>query len=70
MTNEEFLKKIGLQIAERRKKKNLTQQELAELVGLKRTAITRIELGNTNFGLLTLKAISEALGTPVAKLIT
>lgn len=69
MTNEIFLKEVGVRIAERRKKKNLTQEELAELVGLKRTAITRIELGNTNFGLLTLKGISEALGTTTAKLL-
>ena len=40
--------KIGKFIAECRKKKNMTQQELADLVNVRRETIVRLENGNYN----------------------
>ena len=46
----------------RRKELNLTQEELAEKVGKKRTYIARIEKGETDMQLSSFISISQALG--------
>jgi DNA-binding XRE family transcriptional regulator len=51
--------KIGLLLREAREKKNLTQQELAELVDKKRTYISRVENNGSNLTLKTLFDIVE-----------
>lgn len=62
--HEEELRKlrIGLQIAEARKKRHMTQKELAERIGTSQGAITRIESGTyTGHSLHTLGKIASAL---------
>lgn len=49
-------------IRSRRKALNLTQKELAEKVGKKRTYIARIEKGETDMQLPNFISISQALG--------
>lgn len=49
-------------IRSRRKALNLTQKELAEKVGKKRTYIARIEKGETDMQLPNFINISQALG--------
>ncbi len=49
-------------LKEKRKALKLTQMQLAERTGLKRTYISRIEQGNTDIQLSSLIRISEALG--------
>ncbi len=51
--------KIGLLLREARKEKNLTQEELAELVNKKRTYISRVENNGSNLTLKTLFDIVE-----------
>ena len=51
--------KIGLLLREARKKKKLTQEELAELVNKKRTYISRVENNGSNLTLKTLFEIVE-----------
>lgn len=51
--------KIGLLLRKAREEKNLTQQELAELVDKKRTYISRIENDGSNVTLKTLFDIVE-----------
>lgn len=54
----------------RRKELNLTQEELAEKIGKKRTYIARIEKGETDMQLSSFISISQALGlefVPVKK---
>lgn len=46
----------------RRKELNLTQEQLAEKVGKKRTYIARIEKGETDMQLSSFINISQALG--------
>jgi DNA-binding XRE family transcriptional regulator len=51
--------KIGLLLREARKKKNLTQEELAELINKTRTYISRVENNGSNLTLKTLFEIVE-----------
>ena len=51
--------KIGLLLRKARKEKNLTQEQLAELVDKKRTYISRVENNGSNLTLKTLYDIVE-----------
>lgn len=57
--------RIGKRIAELRKECGMTQQVLAEAVGLQRPHISRIEAGRYSVGLDTLAAIAVALGKKI-----
>lgn len=52
---------IGETIKEARKKKNITQEELGNLMGVKRSMVSRIENGNT-FNLSAVTRAFKALG--------
>ena len=55
--------KVGVLIAEARKKQNLTQQELAERIGTTKNYISRIENNASDIRLSTLiKIIRDGLG--------
>lgn len=65
MTAEENIahrKKIGGMIAEIRKWKGLTQEELSKMAGLDRTNIAKIENGKYSVGVDVLGKICKALG--------
>lgn len=49
-------------IIECREEQNLTQQGLAELTGIDRTDISKMENGNANPSLKTMKRIASGLG--------
>lgn len=51
--------KIGLLLRKAREEKNLTQEQLGELVGKKRTYISRVENNGSNLTLKTLFDIVE-----------
>lgn len=57
--------RIGKRIAAIRKECGMTQQVLAEAVGLQRPHISRIEAGRYSVGLDTLAAIAVALGKKI-----
>ena len=59
--NEQQRQRIGQELAELRKKKQMTQQDVADRTGILRPHITRVELGKYNFGFDTLQNIAEAL---------
>ena len=54
--------KIIEEIIEARREKNLTQKELAELVGTRQSNISRLESGNYNPSLEFLQKIASAMG--------
>lgn len=56
-------------IREWRDEKGLTQDQLAERIGLSRTQISRIENHKQGYSQEMLEAIAEALGTTAASLI-
>jgi len=49
-------------LKEERKKQRISQQELANIVGMKRTYITALEKGQTDMQLSTFIMLSRALG--------
>ena len=50
------------EIVEARKDKNITQKELADLTGITQGDISKIENGNANPSLKTLKELADAFG--------
>jgi DNA-binding XRE family transcriptional regulator len=56
-------------LRDRRKSLNLTQQELATLIGVGRTYYTEIENGNRNCGIVLWLKIGKALRIPNSELI-
>ncbi|MEY4479554.1 MAG: hypothetical protein RLZZ267_232 [Bacillota bacterium] len=55
-------------IAQYRKLKNMTQQELADLIQIKRTSLSQIENGVYNARATTMVKIADALGVPLGDL--
>lgn len=55
-------------IAQYRKLKNMTQQELADLINIKRTSLSQIENGVYNARATTMVKIADALGVPLGDL--
>lgn len=62
--------RIGKFIAECRKKKNLTQEELAEKLGINSRSISRWENGNCMPDLAMLPLVSKELGVSINELMT
>lgn len=52
--HEELLKLVGKKIKELRKQKKLTYVKMAEKVGISQNAYNQLELGQVNFGFITL----------------
>lgn len=52
-----------------RKERGLTQEQLAEAVGVRQPRIAEVERGDANPRLLTLSRLAFALGVPVAALL-
>ncbi len=59
--DKEFLKKLGERIKNVREDRGLTQTELGFRCDIERTNMNRIEKGNTNPTILTLKKILKEL---------
>jgi transcriptional regulator with XRE-family HTH domain len=68
MTEPRFLISLGKRIRELRKKKELTQNELAMQCNFEKASLSRIEAGKTNLTILTLKKICLALEIEFADL--
>jgi transcriptional regulator with XRE-family HTH domain len=60
---------VGERIRRLRLKKGITQDQLAELTGLNRVHLYRLENGRQSMTLNTLKIIADTLGVPVRDLI-
>lgn len=61
MTNEDFLEQLANLVRIHRKKSQLTQNELALLAGVGKTAVFDLEQGKTNVKLNTLLRILDVL---------
>ena len=72
MVRSEFkslYKKLGLNIAYYRKLRGLTQEVLAEKIGVDQTHISKIEVASVGISLDNLFRISIALDVPPSKLL-
>ena len=63
--NNEERVRIGILIAERRKKLNITQEKLAELSEVNRTSIIKIEQGKFGATVDLISAIAAPLGLEI-----
>lgn len=61
MTDEAFIKKVGLRIKTLRKERGMTQFDLAIKSDMEENALQRIEAGRTNPTLKTLLKITKGL---------
>jgi transcriptional regulator with XRE-family HTH domain len=68
MTRDEALKTLGRRIAELRREKGLTQEALAEAMGVSRNHVADIELGVRNTGVWSLLLICRAIAIAPAAL--
>lgn len=68
MTVTALLKHFGEQVMLRRRRLEMSQEELAERAHLSRNAISEIERGRTNPSLTTICVLAVALGTSPASL--
>lgn len=59
---DRFLKKFGKQIQKARQEAKISQESLADLVGINRTYMGRIERGISNPPIFTVNKIKKALG--------
>jgi transcriptional regulator with XRE-family HTH domain len=68
MKRDAALKTLGRRIAALRREKGLTQETLAEAMGVSRNHVADIELGARNTGVWSLLLICRALKTAPAEL--
>lgn len=68
MINEQ-LKLIGINIKAERLKKNLSQEQLAEMTNISIPTISLIETGKQNTSILNILEIASALGVDVSALV-
>jgi transcriptional regulator with XRE-family HTH domain len=61
MNRDEALKLLGRRVAELRRQKGLTQEALAEAMGVSRNHVADIELGARNTGVWSLLLVAKAL---------
>jgi transcriptional regulator with XRE-family HTH domain len=68
-TTEEIYRRLGQSIKSQREKQKVTQEELAQRIGLKRTSITNIESGKQKVQLHTLYSIANVLNVLPERLL-
>jgi len=62
--------RLGLRVIEERQRIDVTQEQLAERLGLSRRQMNRIEAGTTNISMSVLVELSTALKVEIAELFT
>ena len=65
---QRFYQQFGLNVVYYRKKKRLSQTQLAELVDIHRTYVSSIELGKVSVSFDILFKLAEVLEVPISKL--
>lgn len=66
---ESQLKALGARIRELRLERGMTQEDLADRAGLASRYISRVELGNANFGVVVLFQLAKGLGVQPSALL-
>ena len=67
MNKKELLLKLGSKVRYERIKKNLSQEELAEIANLNMRSISTIERGVIDVKFTTLTKLAEALGVEIGR---
>ena len=63
--NEDNRIRMGNDIADLRNQRGMTQQQVADMAGIKRPHVARVEKGKYNFGFDTLQTIADALDADI-----
>jgi transcriptional regulator with XRE-family HTH domain len=66
---QDIERQVGLRIKALRAKKGITQDQLADLAGLNRTHLYRLESGKQSITLRTMKIVADALDVRVRDLV-
>ena len=69
MPDKNLLKAVGTKIKQIRAEKQMSQNKLADLCNFEKASMSRIESGQTNTTLLTLRKISTALDIHISELL-
>lgn len=64
-----YLKKVGLNIRQARKKKGMSQESLALAADLDRSYVGGVERGERNIAVINLKKIADALNVSLSELL-
>lgn len=65
---DRVIRDVGRRVAEVRVQRGLTQDKLAEMLGVSGVYVRRVEIGRENLTLRSLTRIASTLGVPVADL--
>lgn len=69
MNREMLLKKFGKNVKIERIKKDLTQEQLAEIMGVSQNFVSNIESGKENMSLAKILELSQYIGTDITCLL-
>lgn len=67
--DDPLLRRVGHRVKQLRAKKGLSQEALADAVGVDRTYMSGIERGIRNLSLLKLRDVARALSVPIRSLL-
>jgi transcriptional regulator with XRE-family HTH domain len=67
---EDLLVRLGKRIRELRKRRDWTQVEMAEKVGIDRSFLADVERGNRNISVLNLELIAKGLEVSLSRLFS
>jgi transcriptional regulator with XRE-family HTH domain len=70
VSNENITVRFGRRLRELRKKKEWTQVQMADALGIDRSYISDMENGKKNVCLPTLEVLSQGFGISIAKLLS
>lgn len=68
-TDEEYLVELGKKIATIRKSQGMTQKKFADVSGIERSSLARIEAGGINSTINKLRQIAHALNIEIGELV-
>ncbi len=67
--DEQFFKAMGARITQARKERNLTQQQVADQLGIAQQTYAHYEVGRIRFPASTLPMLAQAIGLSVEELL-
>lgn len=70
MAAKNFMKDLGKKINGLRRSKSLSQAELAEIIGISRSAMVQIELGNRSIDIFELKKLSQFFDLSIDQILS
>ncbi|MBE7709996.1 MAG: helix-turn-helix transcriptional regulator [Cyanobacteria bacterium SIG32] len=69
MNKEMLLKQFGKNVKIERIRKDLTQEQLAEIMGVSQNFVSNIESGKQNMSLAKVLELSKSIGTDIKNLL-